>query len=390
MTGVMLLYLSNGNIPSQWAHTVQMMKMAEAYARRLGRPRRRGGFQLLIASDYRRILLRRPSLRRWYGLRGRVNARRLAMAWALDGAAFERVSWPEWEERAVAYAVAKKPELIVTRSYTIAQRCLESGLDVLFETHAGPGHPKLGILAGIATHPGCRGLVTTTEPLRELYVEHNVPSHRILVWPNAVDLDRFEVAAGAPDRIRPNLPFRRDATLVVYSGGLYEKKGIRTVLDAARLAPEADFLLVGGWPQDVGRWEAEYPGLANVHFQGFVNNAELGTWLAAADILVLPASGLDPDAAHTSPLKLFEYMASGRPIVASAVPALASVLTDERDALLVPPDDAPALAAAVRRIQDDPALAARLAATSRARAGDFTWDKRVEAILRRFAPAFLI
>jgi len=153
--------------------------------------------------------------------------------------------------------------------------------------------------------------------------------------------------------------------------------------------PEADFLFVGGWPQDVARWQAEYPGLANLHFQGFVNNAELGAWLAAADILVLPASASDPDAAHTSPLKLFEYMASARPIVASAVPALAAVLNDEADALLVPPDDAPALAAAVRRIQDDAALAARLATGARARAADFTWDKRVEAILRRFAPGFL-
>ncbi|MCW5713091.1 MAG: glycosyltransferase [Bauldia sp.] len=385
----MLLYVSNGNIPSQWAHTVQTMKMSEAYAKRLGRPRRRGGFQLLIASDYRRYLLGRPSLRKWYGLRGRVNARRIPMAWALERAAFDRVTWPEWEERAVAHAAASKPELVVTRSYTIAQKCLEGGLEVLFETHAGPGNPKLGTLAGIAAHSGCRGFVTTTEPLRQLYVEHGVPADRILVWPNAVDLDRFVVRPRARSRIRSSLPFGRNATLVAYSGGLYEKKGIRTVLDAARLAPEADFLLIGGWPQDVTRWQAEYPDLANVHFQGFVNNVELGAWLAAADILVLPASASDPDAAHTSPLKLFEYMASGRPIVASAVPALAAVLTDETDALLVPPDDAPALAAAVRRVHDDPALAARLSAASRARASDFTWDKRVEAILRRFAPEFL-
>lgn len=385
----MLLYISNGNIPSQWAHTVQMMKMSEAYAKRLGRPRRRGGFRLLIASDYRRMLLRRPSLRKWYGLRGRVNAHRIPMAWALESDAFERVTWPEWEEKAVAYAVAQKPELVVTRSYTIAQKCLEGGLEVLFETHAGPGNPKLSTLAGIAAHPGCRGFVTTTAPLRDLYVEHGVPLDRILVWPNAVDLDRFAIRPRARDRIRTSLPFGRTATLVAYSGGLYEKKGIRTVLDAARLVPEADFLLVGGWPQDVARWQAEYQGLPNLHFQGFVNNAELGAWLAAADILVLPASASDPDAAHTSPLKLFEYMASARPIVASAVPALAAVLADETDALLVPPDDAPALAAAVRRIQGDTALAARLAKRARARAADFTWDKRVEAILRRFAPGFL-
>lgn len=82
-------------------------------------------------------------------------------------------------------------------------------------------------------------------------------------------------------------------------------------------------------------------------------------------------------------------MASGRPIIASAVPALAMMLTHEVDALLVPPDDPAALAAAIRRLGEDRTLASRLAENARERAEDFTWDKRVETILRRFAPEFL-
>ncbi|MGV8839890.1 MAG: glycosyltransferase [Bauldia sp.] len=365
------------------------MKMSEAYTRRLGRPRKTGGFELLIASDYRHVLSTGRRLRRWYGIRGRVNVRRLPMAWRLDGDAFERVTWPEWEGRAFDHALAKRPELITTRSYTIAQRCLERGLDVLFETHAGPGHPKLGDLARLAAYPRYRGLVTTTEPLRQLYVAHGVPDDTILAVPNAVDPDRFAGAGRDAGRVRASLPFRRQALLAAYSGGLHEKKGIPTLLDAASAMPEADFLIVGGSPADVARWQAAYPGRANLHFQGFVDNALLPPYLAAADVLVLPASASDPDAAHTSPLKLFEYMASGRPIVASAVPALAAMLTDGSDALLVPPDDPAALAAAIGRLGADPALAARLGATARARAADFTWDKRVDAILRRFAPELL-
>lgn len=385
----MLLYVSNGNIPSQWAHTVQTMKMSEAYSRRLGRPRKKGGFELLIASDWRHMLLPARNLRRWYGLRGRVNVRRVPMAWNLEKDVFEHVNWLEWEDRAFAYALAKKPELIVTRSYAIAQRCLERSLDLLFETHAGPGHAKLGDLARLAAYPRYRGLVTTTEPLRQLYIERGVPVDTILATPNAVDLGRFDGAEREAPRIRSGLPFRRKALLVAYSGGLHEKKGIPTLLDAANTIPAADFLIVGGWPADVARWQAEYPGRANLHFHGFVENAALPPYLAAADVLVLPASASDPDAAHTSPLKLFEYMASGRPIIASAVPALAMMLTHEVDALLVPPDDPAALAAAIRRLGEDRTLASRLAENARERAEDFTWDKRVETILRRFAPEFL-
>jgi glycosyltransferase involved in cell wall biosynthesis len=98
--------------------------------------------------------------------------------------------------------------------------------------------------------------------------------------------------------------------------------------------------------------------------------------LSDASILVLPNTPSSISERYTSPLKLFEYLAMGRAIVASDLPAIREILVHEESALLVPAGNSAALAAAIERLAADPALAARLAAGARALAPRFTWDAR--------------
>jgi len=91
--------------------------------------------------------------------------------------------------------------------------------------------------------------------------------------------------------------------------------------------------------------------------------------------------------AYTSPLKLFEYMASGRPVVASDLPALREVLRPDDNAVLVEPGSADALAAGIRRIVGDAAFGRRLAANARRDVADYTWDKRAERLDAALAAA---
>jgi glycosyltransferase involved in cell wall biosynthesis len=86
----------------------------------------------------------------------------------------------------------------------------------------------------------------------------------------------------------------------------------------------------------------------------------------------------------TSPLKLFDYMAAGVPIVASDLPALREVLRHEENALLARPGDPDAFAAAVRRLLADPVLAARLGRQARADVDGYSWDARAHALLDFF------
>ena len=91
-----------------------------------------------------------------------------------------------------------------------------------------------------------------------------------------------------------------------------------------------------------------------------------------------PASAISTQ--FTSPLKLFEYMAAGRPIVASDLPSIREVLQHEADALLVTPGDPAAMAAAIERLITNPSLSARLAAAALAAAPAYSWDRRAERL----------
>ena len=175
-----------------------------------------------------------------------------------------------------------------------------------------------------------------------------------------------------------------ETPVVGYAGHLYPWKGADVLLRALQRLPGVGGLIVGGLPgeSDVARIRALaseiVPG--RVRFAGQVEPPRVAALLREADVLVLPNTPSRVSAAYTSPLKLFEYMASGRPIVASDLPSLREVLRHDDNAVLVEAGNAAALADAISRVLGDPALAARLAAAAHADAGAFTWDRRAERL----------
>jgi glycogen(starch) synthase len=115
---------------------------------------------------------------------------------------------------------------------------------------------------------------------------------------------------------------------------------------------------------------------------GQVNPDAVPAYLAAFDICTMPFPWTAHFAYYASPLKLFEYMAVGGTIISSDLPAVAEVVRDGESALLVPPGDADALAAALRRLYDDPGLRARLGAKARQGAAYYAWGARAARILQ--------
>jgi glycosyltransferase involved in cell wall biosynthesis len=195
----------------------------------------------------------------------------------------------------------------------------------------------------------------------------------------------------APDGTRLPAPVdaattaRRDAPIATYAGHLYAWKGVDTLVAAAAFLPHVRVRIVGGMPgePDEARLRAQAEALgasARVEFVGYVPPPEVAAWLSRSDVLVLPNVDTSVSARYTSPLKLFEYMAAGRPIVASRLPALEEVLTDGLNALLVPPGDPSALASAISRLVAEPPLAAALAARAKRDVADYSWARRAERL----------
>jgi glycosyltransferase involved in cell wall biosynthesis len=104
-------------------------------------------------------------------------------------------------------------------------------------------------------------------------------------------------------------------------------------------------------------------------------------------MLVLPNTASKMSELYTSPLKLFEYLTTGLPIVASDLPAIREVLTDGETALLVPPDNPQALASALTRLSGDPTLAAKLGASSLELGASYSWEARAAKLETALAAA---
>lgn len=199
------------------------------------------------------------------------------------------------------------------------------------------------------------------------------------------------VPDGGPDPVA-HPPSTAGALVAGYAGHLYPWKGVDVLVDAIAQLPAARGLIIGGHPAEADR--ARLDTLAanlgvggRISFAGLLPPADVPGRLAEASILVLPNTATMISARYTSPLKLFEYLAMGRPIVASDLPAIREVLTDGESALLVPPGDAAALAAAIARIHGDPDLARRLAHGALRLAPLYTWDARAARLETALAAA---
>jgi len=238
-----------------------------------------------------------------------------------------------------------------------------------------------GLLEWRAERPSLLGADLVAAGSRQVVdqiVRMGVPEERVLLTPTGVDLDLF---AEAPDPT----PLRRrlgleDRFVVGWVGSFRRFHALEQAVEAVSTVPGTALLLVGDGPER-SRIErlAHNLGAAAV-FIGTVAHRELPAHLAAMDAAVVLAPVAQPF--HYSPLKLAEYLAAGLPVVAPASGQLAERLTDGVDAIVVPPHDVAALAAALRRLRDDPEERARLGKAARVAAeAEWSWEHQVQRVI---------
>ena len=234
-----------------------------------------------------------------------------------------------------------------------------------------------------------KGLVTIHESIKQEHARRGVPADKILVMENGVDIQRFVVEDDATFWKR-ELNLDPQKMYAIYSGHLYPEKGIEVILAVAeRLQSRTDveFILVGGLEKWRTHWEryCQQRRISNVRFTGFVPNALVPQYLKSADCLLLPYR-LDMehevmDIHTTSPIKLFEYMAAKRAIVATGIPSVTKVLQHNRNALLAEPGDLDTFSKHIERVLDRPELNQYLGSRAYSDVQQFTWEERCKTIL---------
>jgi len=293
-----------------------------------------------------------------------------------------RVQELSFARRAAELVLQRFPgALVLARELEVARRLGRAGArDVLLEIHRVPG----GALRRrwlLEASRAALGTLAISGGVKADLVELGVDANSILVEHDALEPRRF---ASLPSlaAARAALGLDPSETVVVYTGGLMEWKGVDVLVDAARELPRLRFVIAGGTDADVARLRARAREQANVRIDGFQAPERVPLYLAAADLGVVPNRSQPLiSARYTSPLKVFEAFAAGLPLVASDLPSLRELLQEGEDALLVAPDDAAALGRGIARLAGDAALRAKFRERGLARAPACTWDARARRVL---------
>lgn len=213
-------------------------------------------------------------------------------------------------------------------------------------------------------------LICISNQLRDFLINLiNVRENRIFLVHDAFKKEWFE--------IKRNL----DNSFICYTGSLYEWKGVDVLISAMKFLPNEKLLIVGGGDRLKKLKElALKENVANrVEFIGSVPHQLIPEYLSKAKVAVLPNIAEGPSQ-FSSPLKLFEYMAAGIPIVASDLSAFREILQDDETAIFFQPGNPEALSVAIKKLLSSKELYKKLSMNAKVQAQNYTYENRADKI----------
>lgn len=360
-----VVYLANIRFPNDYAHGKQVREMCNALSQR---------------ANVTLVVNARHDARDPYefGLSRRI---RLVHVWTPNLLFLDKVGFlfsTMWFAcGTLSYVLQRRTTVVLTRDYICAIVPSLTGVFTGWETHRG----EWNILVRIAIRVGAK-TIAITRGLQDLYCKHGVPMETIMVAPDGVDLDRFRRTSGISRKeARERLGLSHDDYIAIYNGHLHTWKGAGVLAQAVDILPIGySAMFMGGFDADIAAFRAAYPN-ERIKLLGRKSDGDRPLYLRAADCTVLPNTGTDEiSAKYTSPLKLFGYMASGTPIVASDLPSVREIL-DDTMAYFAIPDDPASFAKAIAQVTEEPSEAGKKAERALAAVEEYSWERRAEAIL---------
>ncbi len=295
------------------------------------------------------------------------------------------------------WPAARSADLLHSRNLMALLQAQLTGLRWSYETYRRQAAEKPWLPGLTRRLDLSRGMaVTHSEASRADLIELGFAPDAVAVARPGANLDFFNPARDR-EEARRTCGLAETGPIVSYMGNIQMFKGMSELVAMAKRVPRATFVVVGGSPEQVTELEraAAAEGASNVKPVGYRPAAEVPAWLFASDVLLLPPTygNLNPSKIARrflkprlpgTPFKIYSYLAAGRPTVAADQTINTELLRHEENALLYPPEDMDAAAAAIQRLIDDARLAKRLGKAGRKQAEQLTWRHRAEIMLAFF------
>lgn len=362
-----IVYLSNSIIPSSQANSIHVMKMSQAFSRL-------GHKVILISVEPKESV---DDVYAYYGV---------------DKGSFEIVSLNrevgiksfKYSFEAIKKIKQIKPDLVYGRCLVSCYLSSLYGFNTMYESHSfifNDGFVKSIIFKGLILSSNLKKIVVISDALKDMYLNR----YPKLACKIVVAHDASDEVISFNDKIE-NMDSTKQS--VGYFGHLYPGRGIDIIIELAQRLPKIDFHIVGGNKEDIKYWKSLYY-LDNLNFHGFVPPSEVYKYRNSCDILLAPyqnrvsvAGNSGDTSKFMSPLKIFEYMSSKKPIICSDLKVLREVLNDD-NSVLIECNNVDAWERAIVSIIDDNKKADELATKSY---NDFlakyTWLQRAKDLLK--------
>lgn len=389
-----IIYVVNCRLPTEKAHGHQVVKMCEAFSQN------GADIQLWHPLMRQSSELKNKSIFEYYNVIGFKEKTLINFDVIVFDKFFSKIRLNVpialiqsfvWGFYAVLKSKKERADVYYTRDLPVTFWLLIFNLPTIYEEHVIPNKRWEFLLRFFAKQTSLKLVVALTGFIQKHYLDLGFNKNKVIVLSDAVDLKMFlNLPTKLECREKLNLPH---SIIVGYIGRFRvfssQEKGIPELINAiSYLSTITDknisLLLVGG-PKELIPYYLDMAEKANlsssqIKFVNQVSVKEVPLWIRACDVVTIPWTWTQFSAYCTSPLKLFEYMASKTPIVASDLPSLREVL-NENNSILVKPGDYKDLARGIQRVLTDKSLSDRISERAYNDVQNYTWDNRAKKIL---------
>ncbi len=359
-------YIANIRIPTERAHGIQIAKTCEAFADT--------GLDLVLVVP-RRMNTIKKDVYEYYGIK---NNFKTVFIPTTDLIHFGKIGFliqsMLFAAGSFLYLLRNKVDVVYSRNRLPLLCGVFLKAKRFWEVHDA----KEGFFTSLL-YKKLNGIVAISNGLRDFYVQKGFSQSKIVVAPDGVSIAHFTILDDkASVRQKLNLPI--DKKIVLYTGQLYQWKGVQTLAEAASFLDQGvQVVFVGGSYKHQADFRARNLN-QNIVLLPQQTYDRIPFYLKSADVLVLPNTAKElVSNLYTSPMKLFEYMASGVPIVASRIPSICEVLSD-KNAILVKADDPKTLSEGIRKALTDP-FSKTLATQAQRDSLQYDWSVRAQTII---------